>query len=257
MSGWPKLKAHLKSDGVLSNNILLGLDFDGTLAPITAHPDHAAMPADTMKILSSLARRRKIRIAIVSGRSAKDIKARIGVPGVFYCGNHGLEIDGPGIRWTHAALRRSRAKLAALGCALREDLKGGAGEFLVEDKGGSLSVHYRGVSPILVPLAHKIVLKNYRRLRGDFRLMPGKKVWEIVPRLVWSKGDALLRIGRLTGCEKLIFVGDDRTDEEGFRTLRGRALTVRVARNGPSYAKFFLKDYRQVRAFLELLALRP
>jgi len=256
MSGWTRLKSHLQSEGFLSDKTLLGLDFDGTLAPIADHPDNAVMPPDTLRLLSGLARRRRPRLAVVSGRSAKDIQARIGVPGIFYCGNHGLEIFGPGISWTHAALKRSRKTLSALARALREDLKGGAGEFLVEDKGGSLSVHYRGVSPILVPLAQKIVRKHYRKARKDFRLMSGKKVWEIVPRLAWSKGNALLRVGRQVACPKMIFIGDDRTDEEGFKTLRGRALTVRVARNGPSAATFFLKDYRQVRALLEFFARR-
>ncbi len=253
MNGLARLKDHLRSEGYVSGGALLGLDFDGTLAPIAKHPRHAAVPRDTLRVLSNLARGGKMKIAVVSGRSVKDVKSKLGVPGVFYGGNHGLEIFGPKLRWVHPALQRSRSELSALSRGLRAGLKDLHGVW-VENKGASLSVHYRGANAGAVAPARRIVRRMHEKSRRRFRLMPGKKVWDIVPRLKWSKGDALLRIARLSGSRKMIFIGDDRTDEEGFKTLGARALSVRVGKEGPSAAQFFLRDYRQVHALLEFLA---
>lgn len=70
----------------------------------------------------------------------------------------------------------------------------------------------------------------------------------------WSKGHALLKIARDAGrAKRVLFVGDDRTDEEGFRILGSRVITVKVGRAGKTSARFRLGRQEEVRRLLELL----
>ena len=58
------------------------LDYDGTLAPIRSHPDLATIPEETKKVLERLARHPEVFVAIVSGRSVKNVKDMVGIEGI-------------------------------------------------------------------------------------------------------------------------------------------------------------------------------
>ncbi|MHB2026664.1 MAG: trehalose-phosphatase [Elusimicrobiota bacterium] len=253
MSDFPALKKLIVSNGVRARNLILGLDFDGTLVPIAKRPEQAFLPVKTKFLLKTLIQA-GVKIAILSGRSLTDVRTKIGVSGIYYCGNHGLEISGPGLRWSHPSARAFKRKLAALECAARKNLTRIHG-LRVENKGMSLSVHYRQAeaSAALVRRA----LLGIREMDEDvFRLMPGKKVWEILPKVRWSKGDALLIARRDSGRRNMIVIGDDETDEEGFRVLRARAVSLRVGQVRRTAARFHLRDSRQVVRVLDFLARR-
>ena len=94
----PEVKARVHQAG----SVLLFLDFDGTLAPIVQEPMLAVLPAATRQVLDELVTNATITIAIVSGRSLGDLKGRVGMPGLVYAGNHGLEIEGQGLWFEHA-----------------------------------------------------------------------------------------------------------------------------------------------------------
>src|SRR5258706_4856935 len=81
-----------------SARLLLLLDFDGTLSPIVKNPRRASLPQATRRVLTDLARRPGVAVAIVSGRRIEDLRALVGLP-VIYAGNHGLRIEGPGFRF--------------------------------------------------------------------------------------------------------------------------------------------------------------
>lgn len=71
------------------------LDYDGTLAPITDNPNNTAMPAEIESMLNSLAKNPKVFMAVISGRGLEDIKKKVGIKGITYSGNHGIEIERP------------------------------------------------------------------------------------------------------------------------------------------------------------------
>ncbi|HEY4484917.1 MAG TPA: trehalose-phosphatase, partial [Nitrospiria bacterium] len=116
------------------------LDFDGTLAPIAPRPEQAWLPYKTRLLLKSLSRR--VPVVIVSGRSLRDIRFRVGLERIIYAGNHGLEIAGCGLRHRIGDAIHWRRFLKAVAEQLRKDLSGLPG-ILFEDKGSTLSVHYR------------------------------------------------------------------------------------------------------------------
>jgi trehalose 6-phosphate phosphatase len=84
-----------------AGGLLVGLDFDGTLAPIVPIPDDAQMPEHTRSIIERLASRSDTRVAIVSGRGLADLRSRVPLANVYFAGNHGLEIEGPDVTRMH------------------------------------------------------------------------------------------------------------------------------------------------------------
>jgi trehalose-phosphatase len=254
---WEELDGLLRREAAL-RPLLIGLDFDGTLAPMTARPDLAAMPARTRSLIERLCRDERIKVAVLSGRALEDLKARVGVDGPFYSGNHGLEIERDSSVWRHPGASETAAELARLGESLRAELAPFRG-VLVEDKGLSLSVHFRLAAPSHHAPLRLRMAELLRRTAARVRLSLGHMVWEVRPRVPWNKGHALLGIERRLGRPHgLVMIGDDRTDEEAFRTLGTRAVTVRVSPTGRSSARFRLAGPEEVARLLgSLLLSRP
>lgn len=228
-------------DRAVSGRLLVGLDFDGTLAPIVAERHRAAMPPGTRAALRCVAR--LFPTVVISGRALADVQRRLGtiaLAGVV--GNHGLE---PSRAESRAARRVERWRRS-----LAEALAGFHG-VVVEDKGLSLAVHYR----------HAPDKKAARRAIGrataalpDTRVVPGKHVVNLVPAGAPHKGTALQGAWRRLRCEAALYVGDDDTDEDVFALLPRRGLlTVRVGRRAGSAAQYYLRDQREVERLLKWL----
>ncbi len=228
---------------------LLVFDFDGTLAPIVARRESASMRARTARLLTLLCA--LYPCAVVSGRGRADVLARLaGVPFVHVVGNHGLEPDSRGS--PHAA--RVRAARLALQRVLRDEVG-----VEVEDKVHSLAIHYRHTpSP---RAAAAVIRRAAAELAPELRLVGGKSVVNLVPAHGPHKGRAVLRLGRLTKAEAILFVGDDVTDEDVFSLPRSeRVTTVRVGRSRSTAAEYFVPGQRDIDALLVALVrarLRP
>lgn len=235
--------------------LLLGLDFDGTLAPLAPRPELARLPLRNRNLLEALTKKRQVVLAVISGRGLRDVRSKVNIPGIYYSGNHGLEIDGPTGRWIHPQARAIERIMEPLA----QDLQDTLGRFpgvIVENKGLTLSVHYRNLpraipKPPLFAVLRKFVEPYDSRLRVSM----GHMVWEVRPRIPWDKGHALLKLlhpGRFRWTAA--FVGDDSTDEECFRTLGQEALTVRVGYARRSNARFRIRRQQDVSQFLEFIA---
>src|SRR5436853_1532027 len=124
------------------STVALFLDYDGTLTPIVPRPEDAQLSEAARQTLDQAARTPNLDIVIVSGRALADLQQRVGVPGLTYVGNHGFEIEGPGISFRHDELERWRAALEAAAAEL--DLLTASGA-RVERKGASVAFHERTV----------------------------------------------------------------------------------------------------------------
>jgi trehalose-phosphatase len=211
--------------------VLVLSDFDGTLAPIAPDPAAVRLAPAMRRLLATLAASSRARLAIISGRALADVRERVGVPGAVYAGCHGLEVEGVGVAWRHSEAERAREVLAALADTLARRLAVRPG-VLVEPKGLAVALHYRnagrGAAAVVTRAARAVV-----RGRPGLRLLRGKKVLEILPRVHWDKGECALWLrdrlaGHGPGPVAVLYVGDDRTDEHAFRALAGKALTVAV-----------------------------
>lgn len=234
--------------------VFLFSDFDGTLAPIVPDPALAQMRPELRKLLVDLAGRPGFRIAIVSGRALADLRRHSGLKNLIYSGNHGLEIDGPGIAFVHPSSLETRPQMAALAETLSRRLAQIDGVW-VENKGLTLAVHYRLARGGFHAEVGKQVESAIEQTRHGFRVTPGLKVLDIRPGVNWHKGDAVAWIRK--ACDGLeaatIYLGDDTTDEEAFTSLPN-AITVRVGPHGKSAAAYHLSDPGEVEVFLSWMA---
>ena len=242
---WKQIEEQFRS----RPRVLLACDFGGTVAPIVARPDEARLSDEMRALLRQLAMRGGVTLAMVSGRSLEDVRARVGIEGIFYCGNHGLEIEGPDIAWSSADAHAHRPELADALSFLRRQTSGIEG-VIIEDKGLTGTVHWRLVPDESRDELREMVAAAVQSHSG-LRLAYGKAVWEVRPRVDWNKGTAirhLLTRARLTTADA-ICLGDDDTDESSFRALPD-GVTLRVGASATSTARFGLNDVADTAAFL-------
>lgn len=239
-----------------SGSLLLGLDFDGTLTPIRTRPELATLDDSVRAVLARLARQPHVTVMIASGRSLMDVSSRVGLSGLIYAGNHGLEIRGGGLNFvepTAEAWANSLRELTLRLEALVAEVPGA----VVEQKGLTTSVHYRNVPVELWELVSDVVHDVVGGDADRFIVTGGNRIWEIRPRVDWNKGRALHwvieRIER-PGRTLVFYIGDDRTDEDAF-VAHHQAVTVKVGPEwSPTAARYKASDPVEVEKFLNWLA---
>ena len=239
-----------------SPRVFLFFDYDGTLTPIVSTPEEAKFPRRIKNLINKLKNHPKFTIAIISGRSLKNIKKMVRLKGIIYAGNHGLEIEGKGIKFVKPVIAHAlRALMKEISVSLHRALNNIKGA-RIEDKGVTLSVHYRLVKPKEAPL----VKNRFKRIVAPFvrskkvRLSSGKKVLEVRPEVDWNKGTAVLML--LKGKKKTLplYLGDDVTDIDGFRAVKGKGISIFVGSPKTSItADYFLKNPKDVERFIEKL----
>lgn len=247
--------------------IVVFLDYDGTLSPIVPDPDKAYMSKKMRVTLKDLTRH--FPTAIVSGRCLDKLHSFVRLEELYYAGSHGMDIKGP-------TKSRSTKKDVNDGVLLQP-----ASEFLpminevykilvektkcvlgakVEHNKFCLSVHFRCVDEkSWAALAEQVslVLNEYPQLK----LTQGRKVLEIRPTIKWDKGKALEFLLESLGYGNSnnvfpIYIGDDRTDEDAFKVLsnRGQGIGILVSKvPKETNASYTLQDPLEVRNFLRHL----
>jgi alpha,alpha-trehalose-phosphate synthase [UDP-forming]/trehalose-phosphatase len=239
------------------------LDFDGTLAPFTDDPDGARLTPQVRTALERLIQLPGCSVAVISGRGLADLQQHVGLDGVLYVGNHGLEVPGAeGIPALREA-RKTQDLIVASTARLRDRLRNVPGA-LVEDKGLTASVHYRLVPRGQIEAVRQAVLETLAEVSpGRLTLNQGQMVFEIRPALDWDKGCAALwLLDQTMGADwrertSVVYIGDDRTDEDAFVALASDGITVKVGCNSyPTAAHYFVCDIEEVAALLDSLSAR-
>jgi len=249
------------------------LDYDGTLTPIVERPEEARLSPGTRELLRELASLPGCRVALMSGRMLADLRKMVGLPQLTYGGNHGLELawDNNGT-WEHPGVVVARPLLARLSEVMAGELVGIRGAW-IEDKGLSLTVHYRQVSPDDVPALSAGVARGVSSLGGEAEglvVRSGKATYEVLPRLGWDKGQGIVKLsGLLEPGAPILYAGDDTTDEDAFRILDGgspdesegkaqaKALTILVGGPRDTYAQHCLPDVQSLIGLLVGLSAAP
>jgi alpha,alpha-trehalase len=231
------------------------LDYDGTLTPIVERPEDAGLSEEMRRIVRELAQR--CTVAVVSGRDLKDVRERVAVEGILYAGSHGFDIEGP--RGMGLRNEKGREFLAVLDQAetmLRKEVDP-VPEAWVERKRFSIAVHFRKVDGPRVGEVEEAVHRVAGSLPG-LRTSEGKKIFELKPAIDWDKGKAvlwLLETLHLSSDVLPVYLGDDTTDEDGFRAIRDFGIAIVVGEeNRETLAHYRLRGTEEVRVFLARLA---
>jgi trehalose 6-phosphate phosphatase len=247
---WPEIAARCAAPP----RLLVACDFDGTLAPLVAHPDDVELPAAALEALRRLREAPGVSLAVVSGRSLADLRQRIPLPDLILAGNHGLEIRGLGLDGERRQATALKPRLRSLASRLDEAV-GGVPGLHVENKGLSLTVHLRNVISSHREMVAREVWE-IGALDTAFRVQQGHMVLEFIPDIGWDKGSALRQITARLGLPRCaaFYAGDDTTDESAFTAL-STGLTVRVGKPRDTAARWTASDPEDIRHLLECLAL--
>ncbi|XP_022554297.1 probable trehalose-phosphate phosphatase I isoform X2 [Brassica napus] len=213
--------------------IVIFLDYDGTLSPIVDDPDKAFMSSKMRRTVKKLAK--CFPTAIVTGRCLDKVYNFVKLAELYYAGSHGMDIKGPAKGFSrHKRVKQSLLYQPASDYLpmidevyrqLLEKTKSTPG-VIVENNKFCASVHFRCVDEKKwseLVLQVRSVLKEYPRLK----LNQGRKVFEIRPMIEWDKGKALEFLLESLGFGNSnnvfpVYIGDDRTDEDAFKMLRDR-----------------------------------
>lgn len=225
---------------------LYAFDYDGTLAPIVRKPEQAQAPLGVRRLLRALAR--TAPVAVVSGRARADLIPRVPAEVKYLIGNHGNEGLGEGpdpetLRAVCAGwIVQLLDKLPAT-----EGLQGAT----IEDKGLSLSLHYR------LTRNHGLAARRLQELIGQLDPPPdvigGKCVFNLMPAPSHTKFEALQAVAEREGADRVLFIGDDVTDELAFARAPATWMTIRIELDRASRARFFIHQQAEVALLLDML----
>jgi trehalose 6-phosphate phosphatase len=223
--------------------LLVASDYDGVLAPLVGDPSAAVPQPGVAEVLPRLAAADGVTVALVSGRGVEDLQTTSGLTGPYrWVGSHGAEYDGP----LTGELAHRRDELAD---RLGEIVAATPGARL-EVKPASVAVHVRQVAD---PAAATVLLDRVHQLADPaLTLKPGKAVLELAVTDA-DKGSALRRLREELGAAGALYLGDDVTDEDGFRALADDDVTIKVG-DGPTAARHRVADPVAVVEVLERLA---
>jgi len=240
----------------LGGRLAVFLDYDGTLTPIVDDPDDALLSEGMRDAISTLAA--TTLVAIVSGRDLEDVRGKVGIEGLAYAGSHGFDIRHPDGSSEQIAVEA----LDALDAAQRDlDARVGAIEGArLERKRFAIAVHDRGVDDPDQRAQLADMVAEVAAAHEGLRSTGGKRINEVRPDIDWDKGRAIeTLLTELDAEDRIpIYVGDDLTDEDGFRSVVARGGIAVVVRgegdDRPTLADVALEAPQDTERFLTELA---
>ncbi|MFZ2628990.1 MAG: trehalose-phosphatase [Rugosibacter sp.] len=241
--GYPALKS-LASD----DKVLIGLDFDDTLAPIMRDPPRAQM---SMPMAHELERLCAVTpVAIISERELGDLEQRVTARDSYLIGNHG----NAGLAAVPVAGSACRNVCAEWTKQLQRTPESRADGVFIEPKGYAISIHYRLANDHLV--TQRKLSRLFVSLKPAPRMVHGKCVFDLIPPGAVCKDNTMGLLLKQAQPDAVLYVGDDESDELVFASAPPDWITVRVGYWSHSAAKYYLRCQREVRDLLLLLNLR-
>jgi trehalose 6-phosphate phosphatase len=235
--------AFSKMSNFIDKTTLFAFDLDGTLAPIASNPSVIGIP-DSIRQEFAILNKQAV-VAVITGRSRLDALHHLGISPRYLIGNHGAE-GIPG--WENREsefIQIANQWQSQLDRLLPRNDRGG---IMIENKGATISIHYRQSDNIRN--THAMILGAINRLIPQPRRIGGKYVENMIPEGAPDKGIAFSILMEKSGCRKGFFAGDDETDEDVFRMDNTNLFTVRVGRKTSSRASYYLEDQNEIRRLL-------
>ena len=232
--------------------LLLGLDFDGTLAPLVDDPSASRMIEQARGALEALTESPGVTIALITGRAIESIRV-VGepLPHWWLVGSHGVEVVGPNERASYSTpdLVPEHLERGFLDIVNRHP----GSRF--EKKPFGVALHTRGLEPEAASAAEEDAHQFLAVYQGDGIVRLGHGIVEFDLKS-GNKGDGIQALRHQLGVERVFFAGDDRTDEDGFAVLEPHDVGVRVG-DGDTRASHRVKDAQEMAEVLwHLHALR-
>ncbi len=241
-----------------TQRLLVGTDFDGTLAPIVDDPATARALPEAVEALRSLATIPGTIVAVISGRSLADLRMLLGdTDALQLVGSHGAEVSGRSIDGgqhpEHTGRSELSTKAAARLAKLRRALQSITSQYkgvTLEPKPTGIAVHLRSADSGDARAVTKAIEEDPATWPG-VHLLRGKMVLELTV-VATDKGRALQALGHDNHCTATMFIGDDITDENAFLSLGPGDVGVKVG-GGSTAADVRIADPARVADLLHVL----
>jgi len=239
------------------------LDYDGTLTPIVDRPEDAVISESMREAVRDLATR--CTVCVVSGRDRAVVQELMGLRSLVVAGSHGFDIWAPEAGTIEREEGREfEALMGEVETRLRDEL-GGIDGALIEPKKVGVAVHDRLVADADRPRVRAAVETVLADHPDELKMTPGKRVYEVQPRIDWDKGKAVRYLLDALGLDRddvvPLYLGDDITDEHAFEALGDDGIGIFVGdvadpeREGhPTAADYLLRNPAEVEQFLARLA---
>lgn len=237
-------------------NIFLFFDYDGTLAPFAEEPSQARVFPGVKDEILKLIDKKNIYLSIVSGRGLADLKSMLKIDGLNYAGSHGLEIElsfVDKVIYPHFSRDELRHKLKRLQSRMENEEN-----VRIEDKGFAVAFHCKDDMEKSV-IKDKLEAEINGLFFDNLEVISGRQVVEVRPS-GWHKGKAvhyisdMLRENYNLEDDYIIYIGDDRTDEDAFEFIKdGLSIYVKNSGDLETAADYYLKNPKEVYLFLRNL----
>jgi len=244
-----KIQQMIKNKYTHANKRLFLLDYDGTLVGFNTNINRAVPDKEVYQILEELTKDEKNHIVIVSGRRHTTLEEWFGKMKVDLVGEHGIWNKTQRGNWEDIKGLQTEWKKDMMNM-LNNYTERTPGSF-IEEKPYSLVWHYRRADRELGEMRATELMNNLLYMVADkgLTLLAGNKVVEIKPTEA-NKGKTAIHYLRKQHYDFVIAIGDDATDEDMFKAIKDEAITIKV-NNNTSAAKYYLKDYKEVRSLLK------
>jgi trehalose 6-phosphate synthase/phosphatase len=229
----------------------LFLDYDGTLVPFSRHPRLAIPNQDLLKLLNTLSSDRRTDTTIISGRDSKTLESWFHNVPVNLVAEHGAAIRKKNGEWK-GQQESDQSWKAVIRPTMELFAQRSPGAF-IEEKNQTIAWHYRNVNPELGFVRSREVLDNLHHLlrNSQLHIIDGNKVIEVRMAGV-DKGTVAKKFLEEDHYDFIMAVGDDKTDEDMFRALADKAITIKIGK-GQTTAQYSLASHVEVLRLLNKL----
>jgi trehalose 6-phosphate phosphatase len=203
------------------------IDIDGTISENAATPEEAVVTPSMKKDLSKLKQKFQM-VGVISGRSVQNAKAIVGVDGILYVGNHGMEYVDDGEIFIAPEAVKYLANIKKIAEKLKNSELSKIKGLMFEDKGICISIHYRKCE--LQEDARKRIMDaiNDSIDKSELKLTEGRKLVELKPPISRDKGSIVEKIIEKYDLNRVIYLGDDVTDFDAFNKLKELEKTGKI-----------------------------
>ena len=221
--------SHFYQSIAIASHRILMLDYDGTLAPFTIERDKAYPYPGVREVLNDLVSSHRTRLVVISGRSVRDLVALLQLPRLpELFGSHGLERMSAGGGYVSIEVdERIRHGLAQIDDWIEQE---GLAEW-TERKPFGFAFHWRGLPEEQEAAIRARVREKWQYAADDFGLILREFDGGLEIRInTVDKGTAVQKIVEGAPEDSAIaYLGDDDTDEDAFKALGDRGVSVLVS----------------------------
>lgn len=225
-----------------SSKRVIFLDYDGTVVPFSKSPFLAKPPSSLLDLIGQLSK--KNEVVLISGRDKNTLTEWFGSMDIVLSAEHGVWLKNKSKEWEKPRDISNTWKKQI--SSIMEKYANIVPGTFIENKDYSVAWHYRMADQEQALSRKKELLDDlvHYTANVDLSVLQGNKVVEVRNSTV-NKGTIVHDILAKDDYDFIICLGDDMTDEDMFRNITKRGISIKVGRSETN-AKYYVNSYKDV-----------